>query len=316
MYRRAALLLATALLLTGCRSSSGQLSPTSIIVPSVVAVSIEQVASLVEPLLDPRCTVVAALPPAADPLTWIPDDRGVERIANADIYLALGLPFEEELLDRVRDQRPDLIVTEAWAGAPRRPLPDGVSPSNGVEDEEPIDPFFWLGFDGARHILRTMATELIRLDPEHAAEHLDRMATAIGEVGAFEEELTTAFEPYAGATVYITRPILGYLLDELSLEQRIPPPMTERAPEDAPEGESESTPESTAASTTESGTEGEAVATPDSENETERERLRVIFIQREILTRTPEAIHFDPWNGDWDTVIRAAAAAVEAALRP
>lgn len=205
--------------------------------------------------------VIIALPPGADANEWSPPAADRDQLLSATLYFGLGLPMDDRIarLFDEADSPPRLV--DATAGFPLRPLPGYEQPppdrSDGSPEETtnlpiPRDPYFWIGFAGARHITRTIATELIALQPERAAELLRRMDSALTSINELEEELSPLLEPYTDSTVAVSQPVFGYLLDTFGIRQVV---------------------------------DTARISTP-----------------------------FDPWNDDWEPMIRNAVASIEAAV--
>jgi len=261
VMRRAALFLAVAIVLSACRTGDADIPIEPGTAPQVVVVSISTIASLVEPLLDPHTGVIIALPSGADPATWSPTDDDIQQMARADLVVTAGLPFEKLLLDRMRDAGADPAVT-------------GSS----------TEPFFWLGFDGAREITRSVTTELIAAQPGRAAELLRRMENEIEVIDRLQEEIAESLEPLAGSTVFVSRPVFVSLLADYDIRQ----------------------------DTSRPGGAGES----DESDESDDTVPPWIVIQPEALAPTAETIPFSPWQGPWDATIRSAVAAIGAGISP
>lgn len=260
--RRTAPFLAVAIVLSACRTGDADIPIEPGTAPRVVVVSFSTIASLVEPLLDPHTEVIIALPPGADPATWSPTDDDIQRVAQADLVVVAGLPFEEPLLDRLRAA--------------------GADPAVAVSS---TDPFFWLGFDGAREITRSVTTELIAAQPGRAAELLRRMEHEIEGIDRLQEEIAESLEPLAGSTVFVSRPVFGYLLADYDIRQ----------------------------DSSRRGGTGETGETGESDESEAPVRPRIV-IQPEALAPTAETIPFSPWQGPWDATIRSAVAAIGAGI--
>ena len=236
----------------------------------------------VEPLLDPGTHVIVALPPSADPRTWIASPAQIERLSSADLYFRIGLPFEEHVLASIHVTNPDQIVVDAREGVALRRVDRG-------EDESPgIDPYIWLGFAEARQHVRTTATLLIQIRPDRAGRTIERMESVLEEIDRIESEITESLQPFSGAAVYVSHPVLGYLLDDLALRQISPVSFDPSIEGDA----------------------YERVLTAARED-----GVSMILVQRERIVAAGDPILFDPYTGGWIATVRSAAAAIENALR-
>ncbi len=63
--------------------------------------------------------VFVAVPPGADPHTFEPSVKDMEKFADADIYFTLGkgtLPFEDNLVARLSSMNPRMKVVETSSG--------------------------------------------------------------------------------------------------------------------------------------------------------------------------------------------------------
>ena len=82
----------------------------------VVFVSIPPQAWLVKRLAGESVDVQTLLPPGANPHTFEPDARQVKKLAEASLYLTVGMPFEAVLVGRAGRQNAALKVAGMDAG--------------------------------------------------------------------------------------------------------------------------------------------------------------------------------------------------------
>jgi ABC-type Zn uptake system ZnuABC Zn-binding protein ZnuA len=138
-----------------------------------------------------RVEVTSLLPLGADPHTFEPSPRDVDRIGDADIAFANGLDLEPGLigvLEANLDEGAELI--ELGEETVESPLDPSFDPAIAESD-----PHLWMNYQlGNRYANMTM-TKLNLLDPENAGEYKEnynRYGLAIADLGTYFAEQTSA----------------------------------------------------------------------------------------------------------------------------
>jgi zinc transport system substrate-binding protein len=210
-----------------------------------IAVSILPQAYFVERIGGDLVDVIVAVAPGESPASFDATPRQVARLAQANIYFAIGVPMENQLLSRLRSGFPNLDIVDTSIGIERRvlaahhhhepasshttpPLPDTedrshdhphpehAAPATGGHE---FDPHIWLNPRLVQEQARHIAEALAKLDPDHAVMYRARKDSFIAELAALDDELTALLAPVKGRDLVVFHPALGYLADAYGLHQ-------------------------------------------------------------------------------------------------
>ena len=98
-----------------------------------------------------RVSVSVMVLPGANPATYEPKPRQMVDLSNADIYFAIGVPFEKNWLSRFAEANPRMKIVETQSGINRIPM---IAAGHRHHDENrhapeetthaPTDPHIWL----------------------------------------------------------------------------------------------------------------------------------------------------------------------------
>lgn len=193
------LLLQIALLAAGCsgpgRNEPGRLS---------VAVSIGPQAFLVDEIAGGQVDVVVVVPPGADPHSYEPSPAMMRAVSDADLYLAIGLPFEDQWLSRIGDSAPDLVVARIDSGIQR--TADG-------------DPHLWM----SPSLMRVMAANtehlLERADPVFADTYRSGLERTLGTIDSVDASVRSILEGLQGESFVALHPAYAYFARDYGLVQ-------------------------------------------------------------------------------------------------
>ena len=190
----------------------------------LVMVSIPPQEYFVERIAGGRVEVDAALPPGASPATYEPGPAEMRQVAEADLYLSIGVPFESAWLPRLESANPDLPVVATHRGVDLRPIDrygthaDGEEHGHGHGHGSP-DPHIWLSPELVRVQADTIAAALTRLDPEGDSAYAANLASFGGEIDSLQAGIRAVLEAARGDTFVVFHPSWGYFADEFDLYQ-------------------------------------------------------------------------------------------------
>lgn len=186
--------------------------------PLKVAVSIPPQAWLAQRIGGPLVEIVTAIGPGESPHVFDPTPRHVARLADASLYLAVGVPAENILLPRLTANCPDMVVVDTAADVPRLPLADhGHGHDHG--HDQGGDPHVWLSPAALQHQAAAMAEAFSHLDPNNTQRYLAGVADLARDLDALHAELDTLLAPLKGRDLFVLHPAFGYLADAYGLHQ-------------------------------------------------------------------------------------------------
>jgi zinc transport system substrate-binding protein len=153
--------------------------------------------------------------PGQSPALFEPTGRQLVELAGADVFFAIGVPFEIALVPRLKRMFPDLEIVVLGEGIERMAWPE-VEEHGHVHD---LDPHVWLDPSLAARIVAEMASVLQRRDPDRA-EEIDRRSREMQQTfQQLDERLRARLEPLKGQALLAYHPALGYFARAYGLEQ-------------------------------------------------------------------------------------------------
>lgn len=190
----------------------------------LVMVSIPPQEYFVERLAGGRVEVEAALPPGASPATYEPGPAEMRQVAEAELYLSIGVPFESAWLPRLESANPDLPVVATHRGVDRRPIDRyGAHAEEGEHGHGhghgSPDPHIWLSPELVQVQADTIAAALTRLDPAGDSAYAANLASFRREIDSLQTGIRTVLEEARGDTFVVFHPSWGYFADEFDLYQ-------------------------------------------------------------------------------------------------
>jgi zinc transport system substrate-binding protein len=252
-------------------------------------------------------TVHVMVGPGQSPHTFEPTPRQMASLADTDVYFAIGLPFEREILDGAQELNPGLLVVDASEGIPRRQIDGERDDQRGdehghqgdathLESEGLTDPHIWLSPRNAVHMARSICHALAGLSPELKDYFDANLEVLVSDLNKLDEELTKTLKPLAGESIYVFHPAFGYFTDAYGLKQ-IPVEM--------------------------GGTEPSARELVSLTDKAKEDGVHVIFVQPQFSRKSAEAIAreiggavvpIDPLSSSYLENLRSIAAEIRKAL--
>ena len=165
--------------------------------------------SLVAQVMGDLGAPVMLLALGADPHDFQMKPSQAQALAGADLVFWVGpelTPALEHALAALGENARAVALLHLGGGT-RRSLEGGA-----------IDPHAWLDPANAEAWLATIATELARQDPEHAATYTANAAAAQAALQALDAELAARLAPVQGRPFVVFHDALGYFADHYGLQ--------------------------------------------------------------------------------------------------
>jgi zinc transport system substrate-binding protein len=151
--------------------------------------------------------------PGQDPHIFEPTPRQAVAIGRARLFFKIGMPFENELVERIAARHRGLTVVDVTEGIVKR-----TETEPGEPDE--ADPHVWLSPPLLRIMAGNVAEALERADPDHAADYRRNAAAVSAELDALGARITRRLAPFRGQRFYVFHPAFGYFADAYGLVQK------------------------------------------------------------------------------------------------
>ncbi|HEY4759486.1 MAG TPA: zinc ABC transporter substrate-binding protein, partial [Thermoguttaceae bacterium] len=195
--------------------------------PIDVFAGIPPVAYLVERIGGGQVHVELLIHSNQDPHTFEPTPKQVQALAKAKVFFKVGMPFEDQLIEKIRSTQPNLEVVDTTQGIEKLRMSATYADDHAQSVVEhshdglptDLDPHVWLSPLLAKKQAANIAAALEKNDPHHAAFFQANLARLQQELDAVDTKISLSLKPYAGSTFYVFHPAFGYFADRYHLKQ-------------------------------------------------------------------------------------------------
>ena len=191
-----------------------------------VAVSIPPQKYFVKKIGGDRVNVSVMVLPGANPATYEPKPRQMVNLARAEIYFAIGVPFEDNWLPKFKKTNPDMTIVTTQSGITKIPMKASEHRHHETEHgDETIaagakDPHIWLSPPLVMMQAKTILDGLIKADPEGRMVYQANYKAFLEELNLLNMEIQRIFqETGQNARFMVYHPSWGYFAQSYGLEQ-------------------------------------------------------------------------------------------------
>ena len=188
--------------------------------PTKVLVSIVPQRYFVERIGGSLVQASVMVQPGASPATYEPKPRQMAALSKADLYFAIGVPFENIWLKKIASANPKLKVVHTDRFIKKifmDPHHDHGRPDNrksGIPD-----PHIWLSPPLVMMVARNMLEALQEADPTHRSAYETRYRAFVSELLDLDAELRDLFAQKKGLQFMVFHPSWGYFAQAYGLKQ-------------------------------------------------------------------------------------------------
>lgn len=165
-----------------------------------------------------RVRVETLVQPGHNPHTYAPTPLQMARLAKAQLYFRIGVPFETPLIAKLQRTVPDLKIVDLQEGIDLLPLEE--SDEEHHEHAGELDPHTWLDPNLALKQAQHIHASLVALDPAGREEYDRNLARLADDLQELDRTLRTILQPLAGQTIYVFHPAYGYFCRAYNLKQK------------------------------------------------------------------------------------------------
>jgi len=195
--------------------------------------------------------------PGKSPATYEPLPAQITELSKAKMFFAIGVPFENSFLPKIRSAIPALAIIDTSCSIAKRRLEDHdhhddhdphekniagdlkitgdscnsiksdikkhdakqdlVKRSNHGKSAE--DPHVWMSPVLATVVAQTMLDEIIKIDPGNEDYYKQNFLLLEADLESLHKELTESLKSLKGKTMLVFHPSFGYFADEYKLKQ-------------------------------------------------------------------------------------------------
>jgi len=162
--------------------------------------------------------VTVMVQPGSSPHTYEPKPSQMKQVADAHLYLAIGVEFERVWLPKFHDLAPRLPIVDASAGITRRMMHE-AHPEPGEKPTHP-DPHVWTTPANVKIIARNILTALTKADPAHRADYEKNYQAFLTKIDQADQKIHALISSLPkGTTFMVFHPSWGYFADTYGLTQ-------------------------------------------------------------------------------------------------
>lgn len=189
-----------------------------------VFVSIAPQRDFVEQVGGDRVAVHVMVGPGQSPELFEPTPRQMARLAGADLYFSIGMPFEASWLPAVRRNNPDLKIVPCCAELAKL-AGDGhgghehAGHGHGGHDNG-MDPHVWTDPNNVIAIAGLIAEALAAHDAAHAREYRRAERAFSEQLRALDSLITARMAALKNRVLIVAHPSWGYFAERYGLSQR------------------------------------------------------------------------------------------------
>lgn len=170
-----------------------------------------------------RVCVTVIVPPGVEPHTYEPGASQILGISKSDIYFRLGpglLPFEDNLVERLKELNPDLLIVSTSDGI------DLIHGEDGMEEEGSVgsgqggtDPHIWLSPSNLRVMARNTGEGFRLADPLDREGYSARENAYLAKIDTTDATIRGIFSGLDTRSFMVFHPAWGYFAREYGLSQ-------------------------------------------------------------------------------------------------
>jgi zinc transport system substrate-binding protein len=199
------ILLLSAVLLIGC----GQDVEAESFDTLHITVSILPQKYFVERIGGERVRVNVMVEPGASPTTYEPSPKQLRELTQSDVYMCIGVPFENVWLDRISTANSAMLIVDTAQDIERMPLGSGT---------ENLDPHIWLSPQLVKTQARTIYKTLVQLDPDHVLTYRFNLGSFLADVDALDADIRRTLDGVKHRRFIVFHPAWGYFARDYGLE--------------------------------------------------------------------------------------------------
>lgn len=173
-----------------------------------VFVSIQPQAFVVEGVGKEKVAVEVLVPPGKSPAIYAPKPSQMIKLARAELFFSIGVPFERSLMPKIRGAAQGLTIVDTTQGIALRRFASGG-----------VDPHIWMDPMLVKKQAATVCDALCLVAPESSDYFRTNLDRLLADLDRLDKTIARALEPVAGETIFVFHPVFGYFADRYGLTQ-------------------------------------------------------------------------------------------------
>ena len=194
------------------------LSTGAVTAAPLVFVSVLPLAWFVEQVGGEHVVVESLVGPGQNPAVYDPTPRQITRLAGADLFVRVGVPYETGWMPRLVTVNPAMRVIDARDDLPLLPLPLHDHGTAGGSRND-VDPHVWTDPRLGIRIAARIRDALAGIDPAGAARYAANFDALSMQLEALDAEIRQRLSGIGHRTFLVFHPALGYYAAAYGLHQ-------------------------------------------------------------------------------------------------
>lgn len=157
------------------------------------------------------------------PHTYEPSPQQMAKLSSAKAYFAIGVPFEKNVISKIKKINRKLTIIETQKGISYRYLENHhhkANKSHDIRHDNRIpDPHIWMDPKLVKVQAQNIHDALCKLDPEHTNDYSKNLQTFLTDLRRVDQRIAHVLAPFKDNSIYVFHPAFGYFTDSYGLHQ-------------------------------------------------------------------------------------------------
>ena len=168
-----------------------------------VTVSIVPQKYFLERIGGDRVKVSVMVGPGFNPTTYEPKPSQIQELSVTQIYIRVGVPFEEAWMDRIAAANEHMVI---------------VDQSEGIERLGGTDPHIWLSPQLAKIQAQTICDGLVEMDPDNEGFYQANLGSLLFEIDELDASIRDTLAGLESRKLMVFHPAWSYFARDYDLE--------------------------------------------------------------------------------------------------
>ena len=176
---------------------------------------------LAEKIAGSAITVEVLLRSGQSPHTFEPTPSQISDLSQARLYLSVGFPFEQTLLDKLPEDQQTVKIIACDSNIKRIGFEEDFTHDEHEHghDTQNGDPHIWMSPENAKIIAFNIYMALTEAYPDHFEQFSQNLSGLIDSLELIDTAIAELLRPYKGESIYVYHPAFGYFTNAYGLYQ-------------------------------------------------------------------------------------------------
>lgn len=180
--------------------------------PLRIFTSVLPIKTLTEQIGGQHVVVQALVRPGFDPHTYEPTPQQVVALSQANLYIRVGMPFEQTWVPRIRSANQQMQFLDA------QPLVSTHAHQHDIHAHA-SDPHAWTSPVAAQQMALRIRDKLIALAPQYTSTFRQNHANLAQALGDLHDFISQRLAPFSGQKFLVFHPAWGHFAETYQLHQ-------------------------------------------------------------------------------------------------